>query len=63
MNNENINDKLLISENVLPKIFPSSRSAKDYKSIKNYSQIDIFHTQNDISHINQLMSDIINDIE
>ena len=58
LNNENINDKLLISENVLPKIFPSSRSAKDYKSIKNYSQIDIF-----LSHINQLMSDIINDIE
>ena len=61
--NENINDKILISENVLPKIFPSSRSAKDYKSIKNYSQIDIFHTQNDINHINKLMSDIINDME
>ena len=61
--NENANDKLLISENVLPKIFPSSRSAKDYKSMKNYSQMDIFHTQNDISHINQLMSDIINDME
>ena len=43
-------------------MFPSSKSANDYKSIKNNSQIDIFHTQNDISHINQLMSDIINDM-
>ena len=30
--------------------------------MKNYSQIDIYHTQNDITHINQLMSEIINDI-
>ena len=51
-----------MSENVLPKIFSTSRSAKDYKSLKNYTQMDIFHTQHDISNINQMMSDIINDI-
>ena len=60
--NDNDDDKLLISEGVLPKIISNSNSAKDYKSMKNYSQIDIYHTQHDITHINQLMSEIINDI-
>ena len=60
--NKNENENFLISENVLPKIFSTSRSAKDYKSLKNYTQMDIFHTQHDISNINQMMSDIINDI-
>ena len=60
--NKNENENFLMSENVLPKIFSTSRSAKDYKSLKNYTQMDIFHTQHDISNINQMMSDIINDI-
>jgi hypothetical protein len=60
--NDNDDDKLLISEGVLPKIISNSNSAKDYKSMKNYSQIDIYHTQHDITHINQLMSEIISDI-
>ena len=61
-NTNDNDDKILISEGVLPKIVSNSNSAKDYKSMKNYSQIDIYHTQHDITHINQLMSEIINDI-